>query len=324
MALQQEQRITVADEEAGERLDRVLAGRLDGLTRSRLKSLIEAGLVSLDGETIGEPSRRVKPGQTFAIVIPEAEPAVPIGQVIALDILFEDADIVVIDKPAGMVVHPAPGNPDRTLVNALIAHCGPSLTGVGGVRRPGIVHRLDKDTSGLMVVAKNDAAHQALVAQFAARSVRRIYGALVWGTPQPVEGEITGNIGRSPRNRKKMAVVARGGRPAVTRYRVRRSFARGQVSLLDCRLGTGRTHQIRVHLSEKGHPLLGDPIYGRRAAQRARALPEATRERIGDLPGQALHARTLGFVHPKNREQLLFEREFPEQIKNLISTLESF
>ncbi len=324
MAPQQEQRITVADEESGERLDRLLAGRLAGLTRSRLKSLIEAGLVSLDGETIGEPSRRVKPGQTFAIVIPEAEPAVPIGQVIALDILFEDADIVVIDKPAGMVVHPAPGNPDRTLVNALIAHCGPSLTGVGGVRRPGIVHRLDKDTSGLMVVAKNDAAHQALVDQFAARRVRRIYGALVWGLPQPVEGEITGNIGRSPRNRKKMAVLERGGRPAQTRYRVRRSYGRGQVSLLDCRLGTGRTHQIRVHLSERGHPLLGDPLYGRRAASRERGLPEAVRARIRDLPGQALHARTLGFVHPKTREELQFEREFPEQIKNLISSLESF
>lgn len=315
--------VTAGADDAGQRLDRVLAARLGGLSRSRLKSLIESGMVSAGGATINEPSTRVKPGQTFAIVVPETAPAIPQGQAMALDVVYEDEDLIVIDKAAGMVVHPAPGNPDRTLVNALIAHCGPSLQGVGGVRRPGIVHRLDKDTSGLMVAAKNDRAHQGLVAQFAERSIERVYAAAVWGCPRPAEGEISGNIGRSPRNRKKMAVLARGGRPALTRYRLERSLAGGAASLLVCRLATGRTHQIRVHLSHKGHPVIGDPVYGQRAARRLDRLPPAARATVGALKRQALHARTLGFVHPASGETQRFESDLPEEIRCLISSLEA-
>jgi len=318
----QRQEVTVGAAEAGQRLDRLLAERLGGLSRSRLKGLIEAGMVSAGGATITEPSTRVKPGQTFAIVIPEARPAKPKGQALALDIVYEDSDIIVIDKAAGMVVHPAPGNPDRTLVNALIAHCGPSLTGVGGVRRPGIVHRLDKDTSGLIVAAKNDAAHQALVEQFARRSIERVYAAVVWGLPAPAAGAITGNIGRSPRNRKKMAVLARGGRPAETRYRVRQSLAAGAAALLDCRLLTGRTHQIRVHLSHIGHPLIGDRVYGRAGTRRRASLPERTRDAVAAMTRQALHARTLGLRHPATGEILRLESDLPPDIKTLISSLE--
>ena len=241
----------------------------------------------------------------------------------ALDVVYEDADIIVIDKPAGMVVHPAPGNPDRTLVNALIAHCGASLTGVGGVRRPGIVHRLDKDTSGLMVAAKSDAAHRGLVEQFAARSVERVYTALVWGRPEPAQDEISGNIGRSPRNRKKMAVLHRGGRPAATRYRVRKSYAGGAASLVECRLLTGRTHQIRVHLTERGHPIIGDRTYGRPDGRRRTALPEAARHAALAMERQALHAETLGFQHPGTGEALRFESDLPPDIKSLKSSLET-
>jgi 23S rRNA pseudouridine1911/1915/1917 synthase len=315
--------VTVGAAEAGKRLDRLLAERLDDLSRSRLKGLIEAGMVSAGGATIDEPSTRVKPGQTFAIVVPETVEAEPEGQALALAVVYEDSHIIVIDKAAGMVVHPAPGNPDRTLVNALIGHCGPSLAGIGGVRRPGIVHRLDKDTSGLIVAAKTDAAHQGLVAQFAARSIERVYGALVWGLPDPAAGTITGDIGRSPRNRKKMAVLRRGGRPAETRYRLRRAYVEGALGLLDCRLLTGRTHQIRVHLSHVGHPLVGDRVYGRPGARRLARLPAPARAAVEALPRQALHARTLGFRHPATAEALRFESDFPEDIKSLINSLEA-
>lgn len=314
--------VTAGEADAGQRLDRVLAAHLDDLSRSRLKSLIESGMVSAGGATINEPSTRVKPGQTFAIVVPETAPAIPQGQALALHVVYEDEDLIVIDKAAGMVVHPAPGNPDRTLVNALIAHCGPSLQGVGGVRRPGIVHRLDKDTSGLMVAAKNDRAHQGLVAQFAERSIERVYAAVVWGCPRPAEGEIAGNIGRNPRNRKKMAVLARGGRPALTRYRLQRRLAGGAASLLECRLATGRTHQIRVHLSHKGHPVIGDSVYGQRAQRRLDRLPPAARAAVGALQRQALHARTLGFTHPGSGEALRFESNLPDEIRRLITSLE--
>jgi 23S rRNA pseudouridine1911/1915/1917 synthase len=244
----------------------------------------------------------------------------------ALDILYEDAELIVIDKPPGLVVHPAPGNPDRTLVNALLAHCGEALTGIGGERRPGIVHRLDKDTSGVMVAAKTQAAHAGLVASFVARDIERAYLAVVWGVPAPRSGEIAGNIGRSPRNRKKMAVLERGGRPARTRYRtietLAETLAEAQVSLVECRLLSGRTHQIRVHMAAAGHPLLGDPLYGRAGASRARRLPEAAQAALAALGRQALHARTLGFRHPVTGEALRFESEIPLDIKRLIDTLE--
>ncbi len=315
-------KIAVEKTEAGLRLDRLLATRLLELSRSRLKNLIEAGRLSAGGETIVEPSYRVKPGQSLILVVPAATPARPQAQAIPLHVLYEDAELIVIDKPPGMVVHPAPGNPDRTLVNALLAHCGDTLTGIGGERRPGIVHRLDKGTSGVMVAAKTQAAHAGLVASFAARKIERAYLAVVWGLPEPRAGEIAGNIGRSPRNRKKMAVVQRGGRPARTRYRVIEALANSQASLVECRLLSGRTHQIRVHMTAEGHPLLGDPLYGRAGASRARRLPEAAQAALETLGRQALHAQTLGFRHPVSGEILRFESEIPPDIKRLIDTLE--
>ncbi|MHA1152299.1 MAG: RluA family pseudouridine synthase [Alphaproteobacteria bacterium] len=319
-------KIAVEKAEAGQRLDRLLAARLPELSRSRLKNLIEAGRLSAGGETIVEASYRVKPGQRLILVVPAAVPARPQAQAIPLHVLYEDADLIVIDKPPGLVVHPAPGNPDRTLVNALLAHCGEALTGIGGERRPGIVHRLDKDTSGVMVAAKTQAAHAGLVASFAAREIERAYLAVVWDVPQPRSGEIAGNIGRSPRNRKKMAVLERGGRPARTRYRVIEVLAGGgaggQASRVECRLLSGRTHQIRVHMAAEGHPLLGDPLYGRAGASRARRLPEAAQTALEALGRQALHARTLGFRHPVSREMLRFESEIPLDIKRLIDSLE--
>jgi 23S rRNA pseudouridine1911/1915/1917 synthase len=315
-------RVTAGGGDAGERLDRLLSRRLAGLSRSRLKQLIEGGRVTCKAGAITAPAHRVKAGEVFVVEVPAAAPARLPGQPIDLEIVHEDADLIVIDKPAGLVVHPAPGNPDHTLVNALIAHCGDGLTGVGGVRRPGIVHRLDKDTSGLMVAAKTAAAHSALVAQFTARSIERTYAALVWGVPAPATGEISGNIGRSPQNRKKMAVLARGGRPAVTRYRVCEALAGGLASLVECRLMTGRTHQIRVHLSARGHPVIGDPLYGRSPARRLAGLPQPVRDQIRDLKRQALHAKVLGFTHPTTGKRVTFSSQLPEKIMRLKSCLE--
>ena len=317
------QEITAGPGDDGERLDRFLAGRLPGLTSIRIKAQIEEGCLDSGGATIRQASLRVKPGQTFAILVPEARPVELVGQRIPLRVVHEDADLIVIDKAAGLVVHPAPGNPDRTLVNALIAHCGDSLKGVGGVRRPGIVHRLDKDTSGLIVAAKTDAAHQGLVAQFAARSIARSYLALVWGRPRPEAGTITGNIGRSPRNRKKMAVVRRGGKPATTHYRSLRHLAGDRVTLVECRLETGRTHQIRVHLASRGHPLLGDPLYGRGDGARLKALAAGRAAAPPPLARQALHARSLGFSHPSSGESLKFESDIPSDMKDLLDYLEA-
>ena len=319
--------VTILPAQSGERLDRALvaalAEALPDLSRTRVKALIEGGAVQNgDFQEVTDPSQRVRSGQTFAILIPEAEPLSIEGQSIPLDILYEDADVIVVDKPAGMVVHPAPGNPDRTLVNALIAHCGASLKGIGGVQRPGIVHRLDKDTSGLMVAAKTDAAHHSLVEQFASRSVERVYAALVWGVPQPRKGEISGAIGRSRTDRKKMAVVRQGGKPALTRYEVKKSFAGGAVSLLDCRLATGRTHQIRVHLTSAGHPLLGDPVYGR-ARLKSRALPDPAAAAVAGFERQALDAYILGIRHPSSGKPLRFEKKLSSDISQLIKTLES-
>jgi len=289
-----------------------------------LKHLILEGSVTRDGATISDPAMRVKPGQIFQIAIPEAVLDHPLAQAMSLDILYEDDHLLVVDKPAGLVVHPAPGNPDRTLVNALLAHCGDSLAGIGGVKRPGIVHRLDKDTSGLMVAAKSEVAHTRLAADFAARRIGRTYFGIVWGVPLPPSGEIAGNIGRSPVNRKKMAVLARGGRTALTRYQVLREF-HGIAAAIECRLATGRTHQIRVHLSERGHPLIGDPLYGSsRTGRRSKLLPESARGPVTAFPRQALHAQTLGFTHPISQESLEFKSELPSDIKLLLDTLEQF
>ena len=310
-------------EEIGLRLDRMLALHLPARSRTQLKRLIEAGLVSRDGMACRDPSLRVRPGQNFVVIFPAIEDAAPAAQPIALDIRFEDAHLIVIDKPAGLVVHPAPGNPDGTLVNALLAHCGADLSGIGGVRRPGIVHRLDKDTSGLMVVAKTEIAHRALSRDFARRDIDRAYAALVWGVPAPPSGEIVGNIGRSATNRKKMAVLGDGkGRPAVTRYRVERVFGTA-AALVECRLGTGRTHQIRVHLAHRRHPLIGDPVYGGRAGRAALRTGEIG-ARIAAFPRQALHARRLGFTHPAGAGRLEFDSPLPADLHELLTDLERF
>ena len=314
--------LRIAPERAGERLDRALAALRPELSRSRIKALIEQGHLTLAGATIKDPSMRVKPGQVFALAIPAALPAAPEAQPMDLAIVYEDDDLVVIDKPAGMVVHPAPGNPDRTLVNALIAHCGESLSGIGGERRPGIVHRIDKDTSGLIVVAKNDATHQALSEAFAAHDIERAYLCLVWGVPSPLAGEIEGNIGRHPTDRKRMAVVSKGGKPAITRYRVLKSFGLG-AALVECRLLTGRTHQIRVHMAKIGHPLSGDPVYGKPTPARRARLAPAARAAAERFPRQALHAAQLGFRHPKTGEALHWRSELPLDVQALELALKS-
>jgi 23S rRNA pseudouridine1911/1915/1917 synthase len=298
--------------EDGERIDRALARRLSELSRSRIKALIEEGRVTVAGAPV-RAADKARAGQTFAIILPEPTEATPAPQPMALAILHEDEHLIVIDKPPGLVVHPAPGNPDGTLVNALIAHCGASLAGIGGERRPGIVHRLDKDTSGLMVAAKTEAALAGLARQFAERSVLRAYKAVVWGVPRPARGTIAGNIGRSPRNRKKMAVLPSGGKPARTSYAVEARLGGDAASLLDCRLETGRTHQIRVHLAHAGHPLVGDPVYGGR---RTGGPPP-----LRHFPRQALDAYQLGFTHPSTSQRMQFQREIYNDIKELAETV---
>jgi 23S rRNA pseudouridine1911/1915/1917 synthase len=314
-------RVRVGDADAGRRVDQVLAAALPQLSRSRVQALIRDGRLSDGDATLADPAMRVKAGQELRLEVPSAAPARPQAQALGLDVVYEDDQLIVIDKPAGLVVHPAPGNPDGTLVNALIAHCGDSLQGIGGEKRPGIVHRLDKDTSGLMVAAKTEPAHAGLVAQFAERRIDRRYLALVWGVPAPAQGRLTGAIGRAPRDRKKMAVVAQGGRPAATNYRTRQVLAEGAVSLLDCRLETGRTHQIRVHLSEAGHPLLGDPVYGRGRRRALDRLPPAARGAVAGLERQALHAARLGFAHPLSGRAMRFERGLPADLADLVAAL---
>ena len=323
---------TATTADAGLRLDKMLATALTGLSRARLQALIAEGRVSLAGRTILEASYRVKPGQTFAVFIPQPAPAEPAGQAMDLAIVHEDDDVIVIDKPAGLVVHPAPGNPDRTLVNALIAHCGPALTGIGGVRRPGIVHRLDKETSGLLVAAKTAEAHAALAEQFAAHSVGRAYRAVVWGVPAPADGEIVGNIGRDPHHRKRMAIVHRGGKEALTYYTVVRTLGPAQMSgraqrgplasIVDCHLATGRTHQIRVHMAARGHPLIGDRVYGGKRQLPGPQTP--AKVAVSEFGHQALHARRLAFDHPRDRRRLAFESPLPKDISELIDTFELF
>ena len=313
--------VRAGETDAGQRLDRVLAQHLPQLSRTRLKRLIETGQVTHEGAVLRDPSQRVRDDQNFVVILPRIEDAAPIAQPIALDIRFEDAHLIVIDKPAGLVVHPAPGNPDGTLVNALLAHCGASLSGIGGVRRPGIVHRLDKGTSGLMVVAKTEAAHHALSRDFAARRIDRAYTGFVWGVPSASAGEIVGNIGRSSADRKKMAVVGEErGKPAITRYRVERGFDI-HAAQIECRLATGRTHQIRVHLAHLGHPLIGDPVYGRRAG-RSVGRTGPTGWQIAAFPRQALHARLLGFIHPADKRPLEFESPLPADLGELARSLE--
>lgn len=313
-------RLTIPPARAGERIDRALAEAIGGLSRSRVKTLIDEGRLRRDGAPVTEPAEPARAGATYVLDVPPPIPARPLPQAIALTILFEDGDLIVLDKPAGLVVHPAPGNQDGTLVNALLAHCGPGFTGIGAERRPGIVHRLDKDTSGVMVVAKTALANDALTRAFAERDLDRAYRALVWGVPATTHGAIEGAIGRDRRDRKRMAIVTSDGKPALTHYRVERAWGLS-VSLLECRLATGRTHQIRVHLSARGHPVVGDPIYLRRVPAAARGVGEPARGRLLDFPRQALHACSLGFAHPRTGAALRFETPIPADMEALVAVL---
>src|SRR5262245_13455035 len=322
------EKLVVAAEDAGERLDRVLARGVAELSRSRHKSLILAGRVAIDGATIRDPGHRVNAGATIRIDLPPLEEATVAAESIPLDVVYEDDEIIVIDKPAGLVVHPGAGNWTGTLVNALIAHCGESLSGVGGVRRPGIVHRLDKDTTGLMVVAKTDRAHHALSAQFADHGrtgpLRRGYLAFVWGAPERPRGTIDKPIDRHPRARDKMA-VREGGREAITHWEALERYGgtdgKPVASLLACRLETGRTHQIRVHFASIGHPLLGDDVYGPGFKTKANHLAPAARTALEALGRQALHAYLLAIEHPSGGENLEFRSELPDDLLRLRHSL---
>jgi len=323
-------RLIVAEvpaEAAGQRLDAWLAASLEGLSRSRLQALIRAGAVALQGAAVRDASRKVQAGERFTVLPPEPEDPEPRGEPIPLDILYEDEDVIVVNKPAGLVVHPGAGNWTGTLVNALIHHCGASLSGIGGVRRPGIVHRLDKDTSGVMVVAKTEQAHRALSEAFAdhgrAGELRRAYQALVWGAPGRNTGTVDAPLGRA-RDRILRAVVPQDrddARHAVTHYTVTERFpdwGEAFASLVVCRLETGRTHQIRVHMAHIGHPVIGDPDYGRGFRTKANRLAEPLRSAVSGFPRQALHARLLEFSHPRTHLPMTFEAPLPRDMGELI------
>ena len=297
--------IEITAEESGERIDALLARLVPELTRSAAQRLLEEGLVTLRGVPV-KKNRRTEPGEVYAALLPEPELPEPEPQDIPLDIVYEDADVVVVNKPRGMVVHPAPGHPDGTLVNALLWHCGESLSGVGGERRPGIVHRIDKDTSGLIIAAKNDFAHLALSAQLADRSLSRVYEAVARGEFREESGTVDAPIGRHPTERKRMAVTERGSRPAVTHWEVLARY-RGWTHIR-CRLEKGRTHQIRVHMAYIGHPLLGDMVYGAKKPERG-------------LEGQCLHARELKFLHPRTGEAIHLSTELPEYFQQVLASL---
>ena len=311
--------VTPGSDDAGSRLDIFLA-KASMLSRSRVKSLILDGHAFAAGIAATDPSAAVQLGRDYSLQAPPPVPATPQPQAAELAILYEDDDLLVLDKPAGLVVHPAPGNADGTLVNALLAHCGDSLAGIGGEKRPGIVHRLDKDTSGVMVVAKNEVAMAGLSAAFAARDLQRSYLALCWGVPTPPDGSLEGAIGRDPRDRKRMAVTSRG-KPSRTHYRTQRVWGLA-VALVQCRLDTGRTHQIRVHMAAAHHPIVGDPVYLRRIPAAARGLAEPARSRLLDFPRQALHAASLGFRHPRTGAALQFETPPPADFAALVKVLD--
>lgn len=306
---------------ADQRLDRFLTENMGGMSRARLKGLIEARQVTRDGVVVTKPAEDVVAGACYEVSQKPPVAAVPAAQAIGLDILYEDGDLIVLDKQAGLVVHPAPGNEDGTLVNALLAHCGDSLPGIGGERRPGIVHRLDKDTTGVMVVAKTEQALATLSAAFAARDLDRAYLALCWGVPSPSSGDIEGAIGRDPRDRKRMAIVPRGGKDALTHYRTL-AVHQMAVSLAECRLATGRTHQIRVHLASRQHPIVGDPAYLRRVPAAAKGISNQLRDLLLDFPRQALHAHRLGFTHPRTGVNLSFTTPPPADMRALLDALD--
>nr|WP_320049047.1 RluA family pseudouridine synthase [uncultured Desulfuromonas sp.] len=305
--------------QASERLDRFLTCQLPELTRSQLKKLVDDGLVRVDDQTV-KAGVKLRGGETVSVTLPQAQPVEALPESLPLEILYEDSDLIVINKAAGMVVHPAAGHQGGTLVNALLYHCQ-DLSGVGGELRPGIVHRLDKDTSGVMVATKNDVTHNHLAAQFKAHSIQRRYVALVHGQVQNQRGTIDAPIGRHPTHRKKMSSKGRGGRRAVTHWKVLRRYDADRLSLLEMRLETGRTHQIRVHLSEMNLPLVGDPLYGNRT--RANAINDLeVRQRVHALHRQALHARLLGFIHPRTGAYMEFTSDLPDDLASIVAFLD--
>lgn len=313
--------LAVPPDAAGARLDKTLAGASADLSRARIQALLAEGRVSLDGRTLADPAAKAAAG-AYRILVPAPLPAEPEAESIPLEVLFEDAHLIVVNKPAGMAVHPAPGSLNGTLVNALLAHCGASLSGIGGVARPGVVHRIDKDTSGVLVAAKTDAAHRGLSALFAAHDIDRVYMALTRGAPQPARGTIEAAIARSTADRKKMAVAKTGGRHAVTHYATEAAYGPAERPLaarLALTLETGRTHQIRVHLASRGCPCLGDPVYGSGPP----AEPVRAEIAAAGLKRQALHARVLGFVHPITGERLRFEAEPPADMATLAVLLQA-
>jgi len=321
--------VTISDDQAGNRIDKVLSDALPDLSRSRLKALIKEGAITrvVDGtnQSIKNASVSVKPSEVYSLILPEAEDPEPQPEDIPLDIVYEDEHLIVVNKAVGMVVHPAAGSPNGTLVNALLHHCKGSLSGIGGVKRPGIVHRIDKDTSGLLVVAKTELAHRGLATQFEDHSIRRIYTALVRGSLNPANGRIEANIGRHPKDRKKQAVLDEGqGRHAVSHYKTRSHFISGDrvvASIITCQLETGRTHQIRVHMAHKLCPLIGDPVYGN-PNRLPNGISNLARTALQSFKRQALHARDLGFLHPITREDLYFSSELPSDIQALLANLD--
>ncbi len=309
-----QEHVTIPAEMAGWRLDRALAALLPTYSRERLKALISSGQVASDGQLSRDPSAKAKEGTSFSVAVPAPTPAHNEAQDIPIEIVFEDDHLLIVDKPAGMVVHPAAGNYDGTMVNALLHHCNGRLSGIGGVARPGIVHRIDKDTSGLLVVAKTDPAHEGLAAQFANHSIERRYSAIVAGLPKTGSGTVDANLARSTADRKKIAIVSVGrGKRAVTHWRLVETLK--QAALMECQLETGRTHQVRVHMASVGHPLLGDPVYGRSRAEHRDVLRRLEFER------QALHAARLGFVHPVTGGALTFDSPIPSDMQRLLSCL---
>lgn len=321
------QSVTITESHENERLDKALAALLPEFSRSRIQTLIEAGQVhqlnSVELIAIKDSKHKVHAGEEYQLVVPEVTATYMLPENIPLDVKYEDDMLLVVNKPAGLTVHPGAGTPDGTMVNALLAHCGDTLSGIGGVARPGIVHRIDKDTSGLLIAAKNDAAHHHLSEQLADRSLSRTYTALVWGAPNPPAGSVDAPIGRSPKNRQKMAVV-KDGKEAVTHYKTVQRFVIGElplITLIECKLESGRTHQIRVHMQHIGYPLVGDPLYGGQKRKLPKSTSDSLREMLDGFPRQALHAAKLEFIHPKTDKLMEIQAELPEDMAGLVKRL---
>lgn len=306
----------------GLRIDKFLALSFPEMSRSQIQRLIKSGNVSCDDDIIVDNSFKVRLDDSYQVFVPEAVDADPEPENLPIEIVYEDEDLIVVNKPAGMTVHPAPGSPNGTLVNALLYYCRDRLSGIGGVKRPGIVHRIDKDTSGLLVVAKNDMAHRHLSEQFFEHTIERTYFALVYGLPNPLNGRVEANLGRSPYDRKKMAVLQNGGKRAVTNYKTIENF-KNFAALVQCNLETGRTHQIRVHMASLGCNLIGDQLYVKSKKTNIKGVDESIKRYVNSFPRQALHATTLGFKHPRSNEFVSFSSEFPEDFLQLLTSLKN-